>query len=56
MRAVLKRIQFEVIFAVVALIAIPIFLIMTWWNATRIAITGAPTLIEKIVWDYVYGE
>ena len=56
MRAVLKRIQYEAVFATVVLIAIPMFLIMTYWNVTIDIFKKAPSELEKIVRSYVYGE
>jgi hypothetical protein len=56
MRAVLKRIQFEVIFAILVVIGIPIFLLMTYWNVTIDMFKKAPSELEKIVRSYVYGD
>ena len=56
MLVVLKRIQYEVIFAIVVLIAIPIFLLMTYWNVTIDMFRKAPAELEKIVRSYVYGD
>jgi len=56
MRAVLKRIQFEVIFAILVVIGIPIFLLMAYWNVTIDMFKKAPSELEKIVRSYVYGD
>ncbi len=56
MRAVLKRIQYEVIFAILVVIGIPIFLFMTYWNVTIDIFKKAPSELEKIVRSYVYGD
>lgn len=56
MLAVLKRIQYEVIFAIVILIGIPVFLVMTYWNVTIDMFKKAPSELEKIVRRYVYGD
>jgi len=56
MHAVLKRIQYEVLFATVVLVAIPLFLVVTYWNATLNMFNSAPALIEKIVRKYVYED
>jgi len=56
MHVVLKRIQYEVLFAAVVLMAIPIFLVVTYWNATLNMLNRAPALIEKIVRKYVYED
>lgn len=56
MLAVLKRIQYEVIFAILILIGIPIFLLVTYWNVTIDMFKKAPTELEKITRKYVYGD
>ena len=56
MRAVLKRIQYEVVFAIVVLIAIPLFLVMTYWNVTIDIFKKTPSELEKIIRSYVYGD
>jgi hypothetical protein len=56
MLAVLKRIQYEVIFAILIVIALPIFLLMTYWNVTIDMFRKAPSELEKIVRSYVYGD
>jgi len=56
MLAVLKRIQYEIIFAILILIGIPIFLLISYWNVTVDMLRKAPTELEKITRKYVYGE
>ena len=56
MLAVLKRIQYESIFAILVVIGIPIFLLISYWNVTFDMFRRAPTELEKIVRSYVYGD
>lgn len=56
MLAVLKRIQYEAIFAILVVIGIPIFLLISYWNVTCDMFRRAPTELEKIVRSYVYGD
>ncbi len=56
MLAVLKRIQYEVIFAILILIGIPIFLLISYWNVTVDMFRKAPIELEKITRKYVYGD
>ncbi len=56
MLAVLKRIQYEVIFAILILIGIPICLLISYWNVTVDMFRKAPIELEKITRKYVYGD
>lgn len=56
MLVVLKRIQYEVIFAILILIGIPIFLLISYWNITIDMFRRAPRELEKVVKAYVYGD
>jgi len=52
----IRRIYFEVLFAITVLIVIPIFLIITYIRLTIDVFKNAPIEIEKIIKSYVYGE
>lgn len=52
----IRRIYFEVLFAIAVLIAIPIFLIITYFRLTIDVFKNVPIEIEKLVKNYVYGE
>lgn len=56
MLVVLKRIQYEVIFAILILIGIPIFLIITYFQVTVDMFKKAPRELDKVVKAYVYGD
>tara|TARA_R110000765_G_scaffold406643_1_gene503702 strand:+ start:653 stop:850 length:198 start_codon:yes stop_codon:yes gene_type:complete len=56
MPAVLKRLQYEALFAVVVLVSIPLFLLWSYWNATVEIFVKVPPIIEEHVRKFIYGE
>jgi hypothetical protein len=56
MHAALKRIHFELLFAVGVLILIPIFLLLTYINVTIDIFRKGPKEIDKMSRKHVYGE